>query len=114
MDLAAVPPDGVVESDGIVLGQLDESAFFPRAAACAAALDVLVAEGTLAPESEERFPVIIRYPSGADAVEDVAERSYGRMPEALAVRVRDIEGPVEIREFSSVRSFTLEPDVDQK
>jgi hypothetical protein len=105
VDLASVPPDGTVEASGVVLGTLDESAFFPRAAACAAALDELVAEGLLALESEERFPVRIRYPSGPEAVEDVAERTYGRMPDEVAAVVGAITGPVEIRETGSVRSF---------
>lgn len=107
VDLTSVPPDGVVQADGAVVGALDESAFFPRALASAAALDDLVAAGVLAEDGEERLPVLIDYPSGADAVADVAERSYGRMPAELAARVAQIAGPVQIVESSRVRSFTL-------
>ena len=112
VDLASVPPDGIVESDGVVLGRLDESAFFPRAAAAAAALDALVEDGVLSARSRETFPVLIRYPQGADAVADVADRAYGQMPAELAERVSAIARPVEIREFSLVRSFTLVSTVE--
>lgn len=105
VDLASVPPNGAVEANGVVLGELDESAFFPRASACAAALDELTADGTLAFVSEERFPVRIGYPSGADAVADVAARSYGRMPDELAARVSTVRGPVAIVESGVVRAF---------
>lgn len=114
VDLAAVPPDGVVEADDGVVGQLDESAFFPRAAASAFGLDDLVRLGVLAAGAELRFPVLIDYPSGADAVADVAERSYGRMPDELAAHVAGIPGAVRIREYSLVRSFTLVGEVPQK
>jgi len=105
VDLASVPPDGVVEHEGRVVGTLDERAFFSRTAAGAGALDLLVAEKLLAPEHDERFPVRIHYPSGLDAVEDVSERTYGRMSDELAARVRAISGAVVIREENRVRSF---------
>jgi hypothetical protein len=107
VDLTSVPPDGVVEVDGEIIGSLDESAFFPRATANAAALDDLVAQGVLALRTEERFPVVIDYWNGADAIADVAERSYGRMPEEVAARLSLVAGPVSIREFCFVRSFVL-------
>ena len=106
VDLASVPPNGVVEAGDVVLGELDESAFFPRSEASAAALDALVAEGVLTLDSQERFPVVIRYPSGSDAVADVAQRAYGQMPSELAATVAAISGPVSIRETSAVRAFT--------
>lgn len=109
VDLIAIPPSGTVEVSGRVLGEVDESAFFPRALAAASGLDALVAAGLLAFESEERFPVLVRYPTGQDAVDDVAERTYGRLPGPLAERVAAIDGPVEIRETSAVRRFTKLP-----
>jgi hypothetical protein len=109
VDLIAIPPPGVVEAGGRVLGELDESAFFDRALVAISGLDALVAEGVLAFESEERFPVLVAYPTGADAVEDVAGRTYGRMPAPLEQRVAAIPGPVVIRETSAVRRFTKLP-----
>lgn len=107
VDLTSVPPDGVVHAEGAVVGCLDESAFFPRALAAAAALDDLVDAGVLSADSEERVTVLIDYPTGADAVADVAERSYGRMPANVAARVAAIRAPVQIRETSLVRGLTL-------
>jgi hypothetical protein len=106
VDLVAIPPSGTVESRGEVLGQIDEEAFFARALVAVSGLDALVAEGLLAFESEERFPLLVRYPTGQDAVDDVAGRTYGRMPAPLAERVAAIHGPVLIRETSVVRRFT--------
>jgi hypothetical protein len=105
VDLLSVPPPERVEVDGEVVGELDGSAFFPRALTAAAGLDVLAAEGVLLYEHEERFPIFVRYPTGADLVEDVAQREYTRMPAALARRVRAIAGACEIRDNCLVRRF---------
>jgi len=106
VDLASVPPGATVERESVVVGAIDESAFFPRAAACAAALDGLVLEGLLLPpEHEEDFPVLIHYSSGSAAVADVAGWSHSRMPDEVAARVRAVEGSVVIRETNRVRAF---------
>jgi hypothetical protein len=106
VDLLAVPPNARVEIDGEATGELDESAFFPRALAAAAGLSALVREGLLAgPLHEERFPVLVRYPTGPDAVEDVRQRTYTRMPRELESTIGAVPGPVGIRETSLVRTF---------
>jgi hypothetical protein len=105
VDLLSVPPPERVEVDGELIGELDGSAFFPRALAAAAGLDALAAEGVLVHEYEERFPVFVRYPTGGDLADDVAQREYTRMPAALGRRVRAIEGPCEIRDNCLVRRF---------
>jgi hypothetical protein len=105
VDLLSVPPPERVEVDGELLGELDGSRFFPRALAAAAGLDALVAEGVLVHEHEERFPIFVRYPTGAELVEDVAQREYTRIPAGLDRRVRAIRGPCEIRDNCLVRRF---------
>jgi hypothetical protein len=105
VDLLSVPPPERVEVAGEVVGELDGSAFFPRALAAAGGLDELVVEGLLAHEHEERFPIFVRYPTGADLVADVAERQYTRMPAALGDKVRAIRGPCELRDNCLVRRF---------
>jgi hypothetical protein len=105
VDLLSVPPPERVEVDGEVVGELDGSAFFARSLPAAAGLDALAAEGVLVHEYEERFPIFVRYPSGADLVEDVAQREFTRMPAALGRRVRAIAGPCEIRDNCLVRRF---------
>jgi len=105
VDLLSVPPPERVEVGGELLGELDGSAFFPRALAAAGGLDALAVEGVLVHEHEERFAIFVRYPTGADLVEDVAQREYTRMPAALGRRVRAIAGPCEIRDNCLVRRF---------
>jgi len=105
VDLAARPPDGLVLHGGQPVGSVDESLFFERSEVALAGLDVLVGEGFLVQESEERFPVLISYPTGADLVEDVASRTYGRFTEELAERIAAIAGPVQIQENNQVRRF---------
>lgn len=105
VDLLSVTPPERVETEGVVIGELDGSAFFPRATAAAAGLDALAAEGILVHEHEERFPILVRYPTGTDLVDDVAKREYTRMPAALARRARAIAGPCEIRDNCLVRRF---------
>jgi hypothetical protein len=115
VDLLSVPPPERVEAAGEVLGELDGSAFFPQAAAAAAGLDELARAALLEPLGEERFPVFIRYPTGRDLFEDVAQRELTRMPERLGRRVLEIDGPCEIRDNCLVRSFRLlEPAAPQK
>ena len=105
VDLLSVPPPERIEVDGDVLGELDGSRFFPRALAAAAGLDMLAEEGLLVAEGEERFPVFIRYPTGPDVIEDVAQREYTRMPSALAGRLQAIQQPCAIRDNCLVRRF---------
>jgi hypothetical protein len=111
VDLLSVPPPERVEAAGDVLGELDGSRFFPRALEAAAGLNTLVAEGLLAAEGEERFSVFIRYPTGRDLAEDVAQREFTRMPDELRARVLQVGGPCHIRDSCLVRSFRkLPPD----
>ena len=103
VDLLAVPPPEQVEVDGEIIGELDESAFFPRALAAAAGLDTLVAEGLLVHEHEERFPVFVRYPSGKDLLEDVETREYTRIPIELSRHVARVTRTCEIRVSCLIR-----------
>ena len=110
VDLLSVPPPERVEVGGEVVGELDGNAFFLRSLQAAAGLDALAGEGVLVHEHEERFPIFVRYATGAELVEDVAQREYTRMPAALARRVRAIAGPCEIRDNCLVRRFRMVRD----
>ena len=105
VDLLSVPPPERVEVDGEVIGELDNSRFFPRALQAASGLDTLAAEELLVHEHEERFSILVRYSTGADLVEDVAQREHTRMPAALGRRVRGRAGPCQIRDHCLVRRF---------
>jgi hypothetical protein len=105
VDLLSVAPPEQVVVDGEVLGELDNSRFFARAVPAAAGLDELAAQGILDHEYEERFSILIHYPTGADLVEDVAQRRHTRMPAALGRRLRALDGPCQIRDNCLVRRF---------
>src|SRR3990172_12808851 len=90
VDLTMAPPDEVVEVEGEFLGHLDGSLFFPRALAAGAGLDELAAEGLLELVCEEPVTVIVRYPTGADVLEDIDGRAYTRMPPELAQQLEGI------------------------
>lgn len=105
VDLTMSPPDEVVESEGEVLGALDLSLFFPRAAEAGAGLDALAAEGFLELEREEPVTVIVRYPTGNDILEEIAGRTYTRIPDELARRLADVT--TECLQYSSSMVRTL-------
>lgn len=105
VDLLAVPPPEQVEVDGKAIGELDNSEFFARALPAAAGLDDLAAEGVLVHEHEERFPIVIRYSSGAELLEDVAQTEGTRVPADVARRVCPIAGAWGFRSNCLVRRF---------
>lgn len=105
VDLTMSPPDEAIESAGVTLGHLDGSAFFPRAVAACAGLDALAEDGYLRREREEPIVVTVRYPSGADVLEDVARRGYTRMPTALGEKLVTVEAECVLRSNCLVRTF---------
>ena len=105
VDLTMAPPDEVVEVNGEIVGRLDGSLFFPRALAAGAGLDALAAEGLLALVREEPVTVIVRYPVGADLVEDMVDRSYTTMPIELAERLATVETECLLYSNCLVRTF---------
>ncbi|HXF98046.1 MAG TPA: hypothetical protein VNJ46_05475 [Gaiellaceae bacterium] len=109
VDLLSVPPPEQVEIGGEVVGELDNDAFFARALPAAAGLDALADDGLLVLEHEERFPIYVHYPTGADLIEDVALREHTRMPRSVARRLRSHAGPCRIRDHCLVRRFRALP-----
>lgn len=105
VDVRSVPPPPLVEVDGEPIGELDESAFFPRTLHNGAALDGLADVGLLALESEISHDLLIVYPSGADLVEDVAGWGDTRVPDDLAERLAAVDRECRIREFCLARRF---------
>ena len=105
VDLTMAPPDEAVETDGEVLGHLDGSLFFPRALAAGAGLDALAGEGLLALVREEPVTVIVRYPTGNDVLEDIAGRTYTRMPIQLGERLATVMTECLLYSNCLVRTF---------
>jgi hypothetical protein len=107
VDLTMAPPAETLESDGVILGQLDSSAFFPRALAAGAGLDALAGESYLRLEREEPVVVTVRYPTGNDVLEDVASRTYTRMPVELARRLDEVVTECLLHSNCVVRTFRM-------
>jgi hypothetical protein len=105
LDLRSVPPPSLVEVEGDPVGELDESAFFPRSEHNGGALVELAREGLLTFEAEERHEIVIVYPSGRDLVEDVAGWGSTKVPEALAARLEGEDRECRIREYCLTRAF---------
>jgi len=106
VDLTMAPPDEVVEVEGEIVGHLDGSLFFPRALAAGAGLDELAAEGLLELVREDPVTVIVRYPTGNDLVEDIADRTYTCMPIELAELLETVTTECLLYSDCVVRTFT--------
>jgi len=105
VDLTMSPPDELVESGGEVLGHLDGNLFFPRALEACAGLDALATEGLLVLVKEEPVTVIVHYPTGNDVLEDIAARTYTRMPIELAERLATVTTECLVHSNCYVRTF---------
>jgi hypothetical protein len=105
LDLRSVPPPGRVEIDGQVLGELDESAFFPRSHHNGEALADLARNGLLELEAEDDHTMLIVYPTGRNLVDDVADWGDTKVPDELAARLLGIDRECRIREFCVARSY---------
>jgi hypothetical protein len=109
LDLRSVPPPARVEVDGEVLGELDESAFFPRSHHNGEALADLARNGLLELAAEDDHTILIVYPTGRDLVDDVADWGTTNVPAALAARLLPLEQACSIREFCLARAYRAPP-----
>jgi hypothetical protein len=105
LDLRSVPPPGRVEVDGRVVGELDESGFFPRSLHNGEALAGLAREGLLELAAEDAHTMLIVYPTGRDLVDDVASWGDTKVPARLAARLVPLEGECAVREFCLARAY---------
>jgi hypothetical protein len=105
LDLRSVPPPARVEVDGRVLGELDESAFFPRSHHNGEALTGLARRRLLELAADNAHTMLIVYPSGRELVDDVARWGDTKVPAALATRLLAVEGECSIREFCLARAY---------
>ena len=105
LDLRSVPPPARVEVHGRVLGELDESEFFPRSHHNGEALAGLAREGLLDLAADNAHTMLIDYPTGRDLVDDVARWGDTKVPAALATRLLALDGECSIREFCLARAY---------
>jgi hypothetical protein len=94
LDLTCVPPAAAVEAGGRFLGRLDQDAFLADAAVTERAVDRLVAEGLLVEEARLPHDVRKHYGSGADLIEDIAERRRADLSPALHDVLVEVREPV--------------------
>jgi hypothetical protein len=107
LDLTSVPPPASLESQGAVIGELDQAAFLERAAITEEAVDRAVADGRLAEEASVAFDVLKHFDSGPDVLADLAERSATRLPEALRPQLAAVDAPVVERTRSLLRRLRV-------
>ncbi len=107
LDLTTVPPEAAVERDGVVLGRLDQAAFLERAARSEATVDRFVADGLLAEEASLEVDVVKHFDSGADLLDDVAEREMTRVPPALRASLPQVAEPLVERSFCLLRRLRV-------
>lgn len=105
LDLSSVPPAAEIETGGIVLGSLDEDAFFARSLPAMAGLDALVAGGLLREAGRSSCDILLHFDSGAELIEDVGTRAHTRLSDDLGERLTLVEGPVRQREHCVLRRF---------
>ena len=106
LDLQVIPPHPVVESGGVVVCKVDGSPLFRRADAAVAAVDALVAAGTLAEEAVDDHDVLTHYRTGADLVDDFAPKER-RLDERDIARVRALTAPCVVRERCRIRRLRV-------
>jgi hypothetical protein len=106
LDLQAIPPQPVVESEGTILCEVDGSSLLDAAAAAAAAVDAFVRDGLLVEEAVDDHDVRRHYPSGAALVEDLEPKPRNVPPAAVPLLLRH-DGPVALRERCRLRRLRV-------
>jgi hypothetical protein len=106
LDLQVIRPDPRIESEGRLICTADGSPLFVGADAARAAVDLLVAEGTLVEEAVDDHDVLQHYDTGAELVEDW-EPKQRRLPESMVPRLRTIERECVVRERCRLRRLRL-------
>lgn len=106
LDLQAIPPNPVVESEGSILCEVDGSSLLDAAAAAAAVVDAFVRDGLLVDEAVDDHDVRRHYPSGAVLVEDLEPKPRNLPPEAIPLLLRH-GPPVALRERCRLRRLRI-------
>lgn len=106
LDLQVVRPGPRIEAGGSLVSEVDGSPLFRRADAAAAAVDLLVAEGTLVEEAVDDHDVVKRYETGRALVDDWSDGER-TLPAALAPALAADERPFLVRERCRLRRLRL-------
>jgi hypothetical protein len=105
LDVHPVPPAGMIEAGGRVLGRLDERGFFEIVRATEAGMTAVVRERLFEFEAEVERDVVERFDDGAEFFETADEWVDIRVPERVRQRVAAAVGPVDLIERLTFRRF---------
>jgi hypothetical protein len=106
LDLQVIRPDPVVESGEERICEIWGEPLFAKADAARAAVDAAIAVDQLAEESVDDHDVRKHYPSGADVVDDFADKKR-RIPQGAIPRLLALKAPVTVRERCRLRRLRV-------
>jgi hypothetical protein len=106
LDLQVIRPNPVVESGDQVMCEIDGEALFRKADAATAAVDALVLSGHLVEEAVDDHDVRKHYVSGADLIDDFADKER-RLPDGALPGLRQVNRPCIVRERCRLRRLAL-------
>ena len=106
LDLQVIRPNPVVEAAGAKVCEIDGEPLFAKADAATAAVDAAIAAGSLVEEAVDDHDVRKHYPSGADLVDDFADKKR-RVPEAAVPHLLALADPVTLRERCRLRRLRV-------
>ena len=106
LDLQAIRPQPVVESDGETICELDGEWLLARADAAAAAVDAAIADGRLVEEAADDHDVRKHYPTGSDLIDDFTD-SQRNVPVDAFPRLRALDRTCAVRERCRLRRLRV-------
>lgn len=106
LDLQVIRPNPSVECDGHVLCEIDGEPLFRQAAAATAAVDALVVAGRLEEQAVDDHDVRKHYVTGADLVDDFADKER-RLPDAALADLLGVQTPCVVREHCRLRRLEV-------
>jgi hypothetical protein len=106
LDLQVIRPHPRIELSGELVCEIDGSALFDKADAATAAVDASVARGILTEQVRDDHDVVAHYSSGRDLIEDFEDK-LREIPKRAIPRLREITGPLVIRERCRLRRLRL-------
>jgi hypothetical protein len=106
LDLQVIRPDPVVEIDGRVVCEVDGEPLFRMADAATAAVDALIATGSLLEQATDDHDVRKHYATGADLVDGFADKER-ELPERSVPYLRTVTQPCIVRERCRLRRLLV-------
>ncbi len=106
LDLQVIRPNPVVEVAGKKVCEIDGEPLFAKADAATAAVDAAVAAGRLVEEAVDDHDVRKHYSSGADLIDDFADKRR-RVPEEAVPQLLTLADPLTMREHCRLRRLRV-------